>query len=105
MITEKDIYNLATLQKGWDGYDADPPNIIAIRAAIYFLHILSNRPERIMAHVDGGIAFSWDNIYVEIYNDGDVVSVFDIMNPQTVKAEQEYNLLQLARKIHNAKQV
>ncbi len=99
MTNVEKILSFAKLSKGWDSYDADPPTIRAISLALYFEAILKNSPKKIIPHVAGGIAFSWDEIYVEIYNDGDVVSVFD-KNSDNPLISDEHNLLRLARKIY-----
>src|SRR5688500_5263194 len=65
----------ATLQKGWDSYNAEPPSQKCINEAKFVINRLSILPHKVSPSVIGGIGISWkydDNyIYLEIYNDGE----------------------------------
>ena len=64
------------LQKGWDGYNADPPNDKARFNATLFLALIEEADEcRVKPSVIGGIGITYkiDNysyIYVEFQNNG-----------------------------------
>ena len=73
------IIELQNLSKGWDSYNADPPNYNAIIIAIKILDILFESqfiPSRIMPSVEGGVSFLFTrNIKyadIECDNDGDI---------------------------------
>lgn len=73
--------NLKNLKKGWDSYDADPPNDKSIQNAQCFLKVLEidlllPYPTKVTPTVEGGIeiAFLSDTKYlgIEFYNTGEV---------------------------------
>ena len=73
------IIELQNLGKGWDSYNADPPNYKALTNSIKALDILFELrliPTRIMPSVEGGISFLFTkNIKyadIECDNDGDI---------------------------------
>lgn len=73
------------MEKGWNGYTADPPDDKAIVNAIDFvkgIHNFSNSPtnktltpSRVAASADGGIGVTFrhntEEVYVEFCNDGE----------------------------------
>jgi hypothetical protein len=63
-----------TLKKGWDTYEAEPPNDLAIENAKRFINLFDLKPTRIAASVIGGIGITFrqidEMIYIEFGNDG-----------------------------------
>lgn len=83
---------MISLQKGWDGYDADPPSSLAIAKAQEFLHDMERlgcRPTRVAPSVIGGIGVTRESgdhrAYVEFHNNGQIVALFRdrFGNPKT----------------------
>jgi len=79
MKQTKQIIKLKNLKKGWDSYDADPPNYLALTNALKILDLLFESefsPTRIMPSVEGGISFLFirNTKYADIEcdNDGDI---------------------------------
>jgi hypothetical protein len=82
MDAERRVAALSTLKRGWDGSDAEPPNLTAIHYAKQVLEALERfglRPTRIDPSVEEGIniSFSRGNQYadIECFNSGAVLAV------------------------------
>lgn len=75
------------LQKGWDGYDADPPNEKARFNATLFLALIEEADEcKVRPSVIGGIGITYriddySFIYVEFQNDGYNGIIYSYYNP------------------------
>jgi hypothetical protein len=79
--TEK-LESLLHLSRGWDSYEADPPNQSAIRRAEQVLTAVNStpyRPDRIAPSIEGGVVLSFrrGDRYgdIECDNDGDMVAL------------------------------
>lgn len=76
---EAQIDSFNDLSKGWDSYNAEPPNETAVNNSLTALDVLENYslfPTKISPSADGGIIFEFlsDNYYLlEFCNDGDMV--------------------------------
>lgn len=75
------IIDLKNLPKGWDSYNADPPNDKALINALNILDLLFESafyPTRIVASVEGGVSFLFirDIKYADIEcdNDSDILA-------------------------------
>ena len=73
----------ASWEKGWNGYNADPPNQVSVENARNFLlemKELDCEPTRVTATAMGGIAICKRNgskkVIVEFYNRGNIHSLF-----------------------------
>lgn len=77
------LQEMNNLKKGWDGYDADPPNEVAERRGMEVLDALLElekfQPARLSPSVEGGVVFSFfsRDLYadIECFNSGEVVAV------------------------------
>jgi hypothetical protein len=76
------LKSLLHLSRGWDSYEADPPNQSAIRRAEQVLTAVNStgyRPDRIVPSVEGGVVLSFrrGDRYgdIECDNDGDMVAL------------------------------
>ena len=76
------LQSLLHLSRGWDSYEADPPNQSAIHRAEQVLTAVNStpyRPDRIAPSIEGGVVFSFrrGDRYgdIECDNDGDVVAL------------------------------
>src|SRR5881396_551686 len=74
------IEQFGILKRGWDSYEAEPPNDCAKRLAREAIHIVESMefpPDRVAPSVDGGIALTWsrDGRYanIELFNTGEVM--------------------------------
>lgn len=74
--TEKTA-QLRALEKGWDGYDAEPPHDPAIALAVLIamgVEKAQRAPDRFEASVAGGVGLTYygdgAEVYVETYNRG-----------------------------------
>ena len=70
---------MASLAKGWDGYDADPPTPAAIGRAKAYIDALAGRailPSRVAPSVVGGVGVTarrfGRRVYAELRNDGKI---------------------------------
>jgi len=69
------------LKRGWDGYNAKPPNSISIEYSKHFLKLLSckiNLPSpRIAPSVEEGVGISFNNedkyLNIEFFNSGEII--------------------------------
>ena len=78
MSTDHDaaIDAMTRLEPGWDGWDAPPPSAEAIRLARQVLALADGEKLlRVQASVIGGIGFTFRTGYLEVHNDGEIVSV------------------------------
>lgn len=69
------IKEMVSLKKGWNSYDADPPNALSIQNAQTMLDILKHtgiEPRRVAPVADGGIAIWLDLIPIMCYNSGEI---------------------------------
>src|SRR6185437_5938648 len=73
----KKLDAMSALQRGWNGYDAEPPSALAIATARNYLGHLSAEqlsPTRVAPSVVGGVGVTCrkadHRVYVEFYNDG-----------------------------------
>lgn len=85
------IKSFAKLEKGWDSYRAEPPSKLAIDTAIK-VYEESHIPFRALASVEGGVALIYRDIFVEVYNDGDICVVwnydqYDIQKIETLSID------------------
>lgn len=110
--------DMRQLEKGWDSYDADPPNEVAIGLAQKVLVECGRQavnPERVMASVEGGVGISlyattMDYAYVECLNDGALsgcvsvkdkpLDVWDFDNPTDKTIRSSVLLLKLFAEGH-----
>jgi hypothetical protein len=76
------LQGLLHLNRGWDSYEADPPNQSAIRRAEQVLTAVNStpyRPDRIAPSIEGGVVLSFrhGDRYgdIECDNEGDMVAV------------------------------
>lgn len=81
-ILQNDLSELSTLEVGWDSYDAEPPNQIAIdwcRVALDYLTSINQLPDRILPSVENGCAIIWrrPGIYadIEFFNTGEIAGI------------------------------
>ena len=90
------LENLAHLKKGWNGYEAPPPNEQALASARLYLEALQGstlEPHRIEASVMGGVGVTHrcnhKKVYVELYNDGKAHALFcdRAMNPPQMQTK------------------
>lgn len=72
------LESMRALQKGWNGYGADPPSELALANAKSFLDVAANMgclPGRVAPSAEGGVGIAWTNgrrrCYVEFFNNGD----------------------------------
>lgn len=77
----RQLESLSSLARGWDGYQAEPPNAMALRNGRRLLEALSGMnvlPERVVPSADGGVALvlSTRPTYraLECFNDGEIVA-------------------------------
>ncbi len=95
------LNHLTTLQKGWDSYDAEPPNEAAITLARRILFVLEEKgfdPSHIGPSVEGGVAISFHpssgNKYgdFEVFNSGEILVSWsnrkDICEVQEIRPEE-----------------
>jgi hypothetical protein len=75
-----EVESLRTLPAGWDGYESDPPNALALGACTEALLLIQSMPTSVMPSAEGGIAIRWDgnlkHAYIEFRNDGTAISAF-----------------------------
>src|SRR4051812_28873792 len=73
MLKQK-IEDMRKLEKGWNGYKADPPSTEAIQLAEKFTVLLPDY-ERFNPSAMGGVAITYQNgrrvAYLEFYNNGE----------------------------------
>ena len=78
------LESLTGLTRGWDSYDAEPPNAMAMQNARAVLEALVSRgmsvlPTRISASVEGGVGFVFRDsgryVDIECFNSGEMVTV------------------------------
>ncbi len=76
------LQSLLHLSRGWDSYEADPPNQSAIHRAEQVLTAVNStpyRPDRIAPSIEGGVVFSFrrGDRYgdIECDNDGEMVAL------------------------------
>lgn len=81
---EQKLEQIASLKQGWDSYDADLINQLAInrtRIALKMLSEISFNPYKVSPSVEGAIAvmfLSSDNLKsgdIEFFNDGDILAI------------------------------
>ena len=101
---KQQIIELKNLSKGWDSYNANPPNYDALINSIEILNALFESqliPTRIMPSVEGGVSFLFikNTKYADIEcdNDGDVFAGMSdrIGEPilwQIIEADEEKSL-------------
>lgn len=77
------LEEMRDLEPGWNGYNAPVPSPLAIEYAAQFLralHCVDYRPVRIGPSVMGGVGITflsdWLEVFVEIYNNGDIYAMF-----------------------------
>lgn len=77
----RQLESLGSLTRGWDGYQAEPPNATALGNGHNLLEALSSMslvPERVVPSADGGVALilSTHPTYraIECFNDGEIVA-------------------------------
>ena len=82
-LWEKKLEAMKGLQKGWNGYDAEPPNTAALTVArrlVAFLVRSGVPPTRVAPSVVGGVGVTRRvgprRVYVEVYNDGSAHALF-----------------------------
>ncbi len=63
------------LEKDWDSYGADAPNIVSIVNAQRFVQHLKEPPIHIGPSVEGGVGVTVGDYYIEFYNDGDMLGI------------------------------
>ena len=74
------IQSYLSLEKGWNGYDADPPNEHAVHIAKDIYYLSNIKPDRAVPTAMGGIALQWksgNGIFLEVYNDGGICYVLN----------------------------
>ena len=77
MDNKAKIQNFTKLEKGWNGYNADPPSAACILTSLEIYELSQYYPpNRVVPSVIGGIGFYWPDIYVEVLNDGHIQAVF-----------------------------
>lgn len=76
------LLEAASLEKGWDTYDTDPPNAVAVDLATGILGLLEKsqlRPARLLPSSEGGVGISFVDkgrrAEIEIYNSGEMAAV------------------------------
>ena len=94
------IRSFSNLKFGWDGYKAISPSPTAIATAICLYRTLDIKPDRIAPSVVGGIGFSFKDIYIEMYNDGQIYSVFRYDGEDSIISE-ETDMKELNKKIND----
>lgn len=76
---ERQLDSLASLNAGWDGYDADAPSASVINEARKVLRSLQNelaRPDKVGPSAEGGVAITFRSsggrrVQIEILNNGE----------------------------------
>lgn len=75
-----ELNKMKDMEYNWDGFESDPPNLLAIRTAsevLYSLHDVQLRPTSINPSAEEGVAISFFNkgkyAIIECYNDGDII--------------------------------
>ena len=108
---KKQIIELKNLSKGWDSYNADPPNYDALMNSLKILDVLFELqiiPKRIMPSVEGGVSFLFaENIKyadIECDNDGDIFAGMSDRTGEPIlwqvsKEDEEKNLRETINKI------
>ena len=94
---EEEIKRLMLLTKGWNSYDADPPNTIARDNLIKVLNELGAQnflEGRVTPSAEGGLAivFNNENKYadIECFNNGEILAIVsDLPNRSIVWAVSE----------------
>ena len=74
-LYRKELGEMHLLEKGWDSYDADPPNENAIANTLRIIHTLEQNNisiRRINPSVIGGIGIHVGKNYIECLNNGQI---------------------------------
>ncbi len=99
---ENIINQLDALNKGWDGYTADPPSQTAISQARLFFSLAKRTDVKIKPSIVGGIGVTFKNdtkkCYVEFGNSGYVYAMF-------MEAEQEPAIFSVNVSVKDFKQL
>lgn len=97
LLTELNAYR--KLEQGWDGYQAPPPNLVAVINAselIDVLRAIEMYPNRVRPSVVGGIGITFrkndKKAYIEFLNDGRVYVLFSdgVTEPTTKRVQHGY---------------
>src|SRR6266850_712247 len=77
---ETSLVSLASLSRGWDSYDSQPPSAAAVCSAVSFLRKLYDGPflpSSVVPSAEGGVALYFlggdRNAYIEFRNSGELV--------------------------------
>lgn len=104
------IDGMQNLRRGWDGYQAEPPNASTIEQARFVLQMLYRmnfEPNRIAASAEGGIAIAFYTADrygdVEMLNSGEVLAITSIGdgNPNAWKVEGNSQVKEALGKIRD----
>jgi hypothetical protein len=95
---QRDLASLSALPLGWDSYDAEPPDELALRITRDILKMLEQEampPSRLLPSREGGVTISFAEgprrAEIEIYNSGEVaVAIYtptDVLRVWELNAE------------------
>lgn len=83
MTTPEQIRSYASLERGWDSYDAEPPTQDVVNKAVgfdWYLRQFGLSPRCVNPSVVGGIGFTFGKrpnyVYVEVRNTGSMNAAF-----------------------------
>ena len=79
-LYRKELGEMHLLEKGWDSYDADPPNENAIANTLRIIHTLEQNNisiRRLKPSVIGGIGIHVGAHYIECLNNGQIGVLFN----------------------------